>query len=370
MAPSLVLQVIVGSWADSIRSRVRIMVIADVLSAALMAVIPLLWWRHALLFQWLALVVGVKAVVGVFQLACTSPVVVEVVPPDELITANGKINGTQSATDVIGKSLGGALIAAFTAPFAVLADALSYLASAALASRIKVVRSAPAAGCASSEAAESGPGEVKAPTAEHPMAERQRTRDVARNLSRRADLWCLMPVALANGITNTVIVIYCVRTLRIDSSLLAVLLSFGAVGGVSGGFLAGRIARRLGSYTLLLGIVATVLSLAPLLLVRQGLPAALAVVFLELAGAFGGTIILATVFGSIQSGAAAGSVARTMGIANNALQAAALLGIFIGGVIGELTSAHTALVCAVALLIVTGPPLCLLCIRAQRPAAP
>lgn len=344
MVPSLLLQVLAGSVADRLATPVRFIVLADIAATILMAAIPVLWWTHQLTFTILLLVVGAKAVVGVFNYACTAPMIPALVPREDLVRANGRINGTRSAADMAGKALGGGLMAMAAPPVAVIADALSYLLSAGLISRVRLDSHDPSAAATG----DSGPS---APVG---------TRALLARLLRRPDLWVLVPVSAANGLAETVLIIYCIRTLHIVSAVLGGLLSLGAVGGIVGGALAGRLAARFKARTMVIGVLAMSWSLIPLMLARPGWIAGAATVNYELAGALGGTIILSAAFGVIQSATEPGSMARTMGAAQNALQLSALLGIGIGGVVAQLASPRAALLCALAVIATAAVPLSML----------
>ena len=74
-----------------------------------------------------ALVVGCLAVV--FSLAYQA-YLPTLVAPDRLLSGNSRLQTTQSLSDVAGPGLAGLLVQLVRAPFALLADALSFLVSA------------------------------------------------------------------------------------------------------------------------------------------------------------------------------------------------------------------------------------------------
>jgi predicted MFS family arabinose efflux permease len=310
------------------------MVLADVAAGLLIGAVPLLWWRSALSLPVLFLLMAAKAVSGVGQSAFASPLVVDLLEPGDVVGATGKINGTMSATDIVGQALGGGLLSVLSAPLILLVDALSFFVSGGLASRIRAASTEPS------------PAERTRLSVPDLVA-------LGRALLRRRDFLAVLTIALVNGVTQTVFVIYCTRTLHIAPALLGPLLAIGAVGGVVGGLLSGRIDGYSHRIALLLGLVGTLWSLVPLPLVHGGVPALLAVVNFELAGAFGGTVIIAAAFGAIQTSASAGTVARTMAIATNGLQIAALVGAAVGGIVGDATDTRTVLTVAVALMAVS-----------------
>jgi MFS family permease len=351
MIPSLLLQVVAGMWADSGSiSRIRMMVITDIMAGVLIGLVPVLWLTGILNFWLLIVVMAVKAVVGVCQLAFSSPLIVEVVPSERLVAANGQVSSVRSVTDIAGQALGGALIAVIALPYAVLADAVSFLASAGMASRIRIMNAAAAAA-----------GSRRDHFSIASM------RGIARRLLTRADLLSLTTVALVGGLTETLIILFCVRTLHIERSILGFLIATGAIGGVVGGLVAGKVVARFGSWAVLIGAAATIASLLPLPFVGPGFLAGLTTVNLELCGAFGGTIALAAVYGAIQNDAAEGTLARTMALATNVLQVASLTGILIGGIVGERTSPRTGLTLGLVLLVIMSAVV--FAMRLRKPAS-
>lgn len=333
MLPSLLLQVVVATWSDRTRHRVLLMVGADIVSGLLIGLVPFLWWRSGLTFPVLVLVMTAKAVSGVGRSAFASPLVVDLLDAEDIVGGTGRINGTMSATDIVGQALGGGLLSVLSAPVVLLVDAVSFLVSAGFTSRIRLRGQ-------STDSAVPLPG---------PLSGLALFR-LGRALLVRVDFVAVLAIAAANGVTQTMFVIYCTRSLQVAPALLGPLLAVGAIGGVAGGLLAGRIDRSSHQAAVLFGLFATLWSLVPLPLAHAGVTAVLAVVNFELAGAFGGTVIIAATFGAVQNSAPPGTVARTMAIATNGLQAAALIGATLGGIIGEDTGTKTVLIVAIALM--------------------
>jgi MFS family permease len=117
-----------GVWVDRLRRR-RILIVGDASRAVLLALIPILWAAHELrMWQLLVLqfVIGVCTVL--FDVAYQSylPALIE---REHLVDGNAKLQLTVSVAQVAGPSLAGGLIAALTAPYAIVADAVSFVAS-------------------------------------------------------------------------------------------------------------------------------------------------------------------------------------------------------------------------------------------------
>ena len=124
---------IFGLFAGVLVDRVRklpVMVIADIARGAALLTIPICAWFHVLGMPWLYAVnfiVGFGSVVGwpAYQVFMT-----ERVGRANLIEANAKIGVADSAAQLVGPGIAGALIQWLTAPFAILMDALSFFLSA------------------------------------------------------------------------------------------------------------------------------------------------------------------------------------------------------------------------------------------------
>ncbi|MCY0909947.1 MAG: MFS transporter [Sulfobacillus thermotolerans] len=128
--PALLLSISVGAWVDRRGHRRQIMILADLLRALLIALIPVAWGLNLLS---LPLLIGLWFGVGicsVFFRVSSDTVFVALVPREKYSEANGLLQQSQSAGFLIGPALGGWLIQVFTAPGALLGDALSFLASA------------------------------------------------------------------------------------------------------------------------------------------------------------------------------------------------------------------------------------------------
>ena len=124
---------IFGLFAGVLVDRVRklpVMVIADIARGAALLTIPACAWLHALTMPWLYavnFVVGFATVAGwpAYQVFMT-----ERVGRANLVEANAKIGVADSAAQLVGPGLAGALIQWLTAPFAILMDAMSFFVSA------------------------------------------------------------------------------------------------------------------------------------------------------------------------------------------------------------------------------------------------
>ena len=144
-APILLLGLVAGVWVDRLRRR-PIMVSANVGRALLLGAIPAIALLGALRMEHLWLVAFLVGTLTVFfDLAVTS------IPPtlvarEDLVEANSKLQLSYSTVAAVGPGVAGWLIALVTAPLAIAVDAVSFLASAALLTRLGASEPAPRAG--------------------------------------------------------------------------------------------------------------------------------------------------------------------------------------------------------------------------------
>ncbi|TCO18537.1 putative MFS family arabinose efflux permease [Kribbella steppae] len=127
--PSAALPLLAGHWLEGRRKR-GVMIAADVIRAAAVAVIPLAWAFDQLT---LPLLVAVAFLVGaasvVFDIASFA-YLPDFVPEQDLPAANRALQGSSTAAQVGGPGLSGLLVQLLGPAIALLVDAFSYLASA------------------------------------------------------------------------------------------------------------------------------------------------------------------------------------------------------------------------------------------------
>ena len=127
--PSAALPLLAGHWLEGRRKR-GVMIAADVIRAAAVAVIPLAWAFDLLT---LPLLVAVAFLVGaasvVFDIASFA-YLPDFVPEQDLPAANRALQGSSTAAQVGGPGLSGLLVQLLGPAIALLVDAFSYLASA------------------------------------------------------------------------------------------------------------------------------------------------------------------------------------------------------------------------------------------------
>jgi MFS family permease len=126
---SSVLSGIVAGHIVDRRDRRRILIGCDLSRAAALFLVPVVWITGPNL--WLVVVVAIiaAAMTMVFQVAYVTAVA-SLVPSEQLIRANGRLEATYALASTVGPLLGGLLVAQVGADWAVGADGLTFLVSA------------------------------------------------------------------------------------------------------------------------------------------------------------------------------------------------------------------------------------------------
>ncbi|MGW5496939.1 MFS transporter [Streptomyces olivaceoviridis] len=234
--PYLLFGLHAGLWADRLRHRRRAMIAADVGRFAILMTIPVAHAFGTLTFWHLYAVAFATGALSVVFEVCNPPVFKALVEPAQYVAGNSLVSGNRAMAKVAGPTIGGFLVQLFTAPVALAADALSYLASALLLSRIAPAEAPPA------------PREG--------AAMRAAVRYIARSPAIRAALAATASVNFFCFGVTTLFVLYATETLHLGPDLLGLILGAGAVGAVVGAVCATPLTRRVGvGPTFLLGCV-------------------------------------------------------------------------------------------------------------------
>jgi MFS family permease len=323
--PSLLLGVHAGAWADRRGRRREAMIGCDLGRFLLLATIPVCWAVHVLtLWQLYAVIFAAGALSIVFNVA-DSTLFVSIVDEPLYVDGQSLIYGSRAMSFVAGPSAGGLLAQLLTAPFAIIADALSFLGSAFFLARIR-------------------PAEP--PASGRSTGVTEGLRFIARSPIVRSSLIGVAVVNLFNLMFSALYTLYAIRTLHISPGLLGVVLGCGALGGVLGSVLTKRIAARLGvgmAYVASAFCFTAPLALVPLVPVPHGhAPAGPVVLVMLFAAQFllgFGVMVLDISIGSIFAAVIPGTVRSRVGGAFQAINygtrpAGALLGGALGSEIG------------------------------------
>ncbi|MFF5784362.1 MFS transporter [Streptomyces sp. NPDC012693] len=316
LLPALLLNLPFGAWADRRSSRRRAMIVADLGRAALVLTLPVAYALDALtLTQLYVVAFGLGALTVLFEV-CNATLFVALVPPDRYVQANALVNGSRSTAWLAGPGIGGLLVQFLTAPFALLADALTYLVSAGYLARIKPVEPAPA------------------PVAKGHFTEGMRW--VLRDRSMRALFAASGTVQFFNYMFHTLFVLYVTTELGIGAGLLGLILGAGAVGGLLGALCSGAVVRRIGiGGSLVAGFLGFTLPLLLIPLAEGPLPLVVAVLFLAEFLSCVGVMIVDIAAGSFQMALIPDAVrARVMGAFRTLNHGFRPIGALVGGLLG------------------------------------
>lgn len=229
MAAFLLVGLPAGAWVDRMRLR-SVLIVNDVLRALALTSVPLAQWLGVLSMGQLYAVALLTGVCTVFFDVAYQSFVPQLVEREQLVEANAKLQASESVSQISGPSVGGVLIQALTAPYAVLLDAFSFLWSACWVAAIQTRPAKPARRADRNLRREIGEG----------------LRFVLDNRLLRAIALCTGTANLFNSMAASVSYVLLARELSLSPGLIGLLGSVSAIGGLAGSLLARRFARRVG----------------------------------------------------------------------------------------------------------------------------
>ncbi|MEO8026632.1 MAG: MFS transporter [Bryobacteraceae bacterium] len=218
-----------GVWADRVR-RKPVMILSDLGRAALLAAVPIAAVTGNLRMSLLYAVAALSGVLSVLFVVAYQAYVPALVSKQQVLEANSKLSVSNAAAEIIGPGLTGILVQTLTAPIAILADALSFLASAASLVWITKPESAPD------------------PPADAPNA----WREMKEGIHAIRDNPILVRLAARSVVANfcygmlaTLYTLYAIRDLEMTPLLFGLTVATGGIGNLFGALLSNRL--RLGS---------------------------------------------------------------------------------------------------------------------------
>jgi MFS family permease len=230
--PSLLFGLPAGAWVDRRGRRRRTMIAADLGRAALFASIPVCYALHVMTLPQLYLVTFGAGMLSIVFNVSDATLFVAIVAPERYVDGQSLIYGSRALSFVGGPSIGGVLVQVLSAPFAIVADALSFLGSAFFLGRIQPTE----------PPADDGEGSVLAGA-----------RFIAGSALVRSSLIAVATINFFNLMFAALYLLYAVRVLHIKAGVVGVLIGAAAVGALLGSAVTKRIAARIGigwAYTL------------------------------------------------------------------------------------------------------------------------
>ena len=241
MLPFLLFTLPAGAWLDRVRRR-PVLIMGDLGRAVALVSIPIAY-AAGVLTIWQLYVVGfTTGLLTVFFDVADQSYLPALLDSEDLVEGNAKLQLSGSAAQITGPGVGGAIIGVVAAPFAILLDAASFVASATFISLIRK---------------------------EEPKPERK-VRDDGRHSSLSEDIAeglhyvlgnpYLRMIAGSTGTSNlgsailfSIFPIFVYRELGLSPALIGLAFGLGSLGILAGAFIAAPLARRFGVGPVIVG---------------------------------------------------------------------------------------------------------------------
>ncbi len=237
VAPGVLVGLALGGHVDR-RAKRPLLIGADLVRAGLLLTLPLAAWLGRLGMGQLYLVAALcGAATTLFQIA-DNAYLPALIGKDHLIEGNSKLESTEAVAEIVGPGLGGILVQAITAPFAIVFDSLSFIASALLLGAIRLEES-PAPDALDGDR----------PSLIHDL--RVGLRASVRHPIVGPQFLVEALSSISSGFFLSLYTLYALKTLQLSAGVLGVIISVGGLGALLGTALAGRMSRRLGLGTAL-----------------------------------------------------------------------------------------------------------------------
>lgn len=225
---------LVGLFAGALVDRVKrrpLLIWTDVIRAALLFSIPVAHVARSLGMEQLYVVVFIEACLGALFDSAYPAYVPSLIGIERVVDGNSKLATSSSLAEIGGPGLAGLLVQIFSAPFAILVDAVSFLVSAVTLFAIR------------------------SPEPARPV--RASSTSVRKEIIEGLDLVrrhpVLRPIALRSVLAHTagsfygvLYTIYLIQDLHLTPFLLGLVISAGGVGSLVGSLVAARVINRFG----------------------------------------------------------------------------------------------------------------------------
>ena len=237
--PRALLAWVGGGFVDRHRRR-PVLIGADIVRCVALVAIPAAAWRGMLSLPLLYAIAAVTGIATVFFELADHVFITDLVRRDQLLEANGKREAVDAVAEITGPALGGALVAWLTAPLAIAVDAVSFVFSAALISRI-------------------GKRETIAvpPMTSSPLSDaRTGIHVVWRDPAIRALFIAASTMTLFGSFMAALYTLFALTTLGLTPTQLGITIGCGGIGALVGAAFSRRVAERFGPRRTLLWTLA------------------------------------------------------------------------------------------------------------------
>lgn len=232
--PYLLIGLQAGAIADRLGRHRPVMIACEVISAAAMATIPAAWIAGLLTVPWLIAMAFVVGTCSVIFRAVNFPHLVTVVHESQRTEALAGFQSAYALASVGGPGLAGLLVQLVTAPFAILADAMSFLVSAFLIRRIAAPEN-----------------HTPAPARGMWIEVREGLHAVVRHPTLRALCGCGITINFFGSVYMALFVLYALDVIDLPAGLVGGITAFFGVGGLIGAAVTPRLVRRFGENRML-----------------------------------------------------------------------------------------------------------------------
>ncbi len=324
IVPGLLVGLHAGAWVDRMRRR-PILIGTDLARFALLLTVPAAALLNALHIQQLYVVAFAVSMLSVFFNVAYQAYLPSLIHKEQLLEGNSKLAAGAAVAEFSGFGVAGGLVSLLTAPFAVLIDAFSFLASAWAVRGIRAPEPLPALA-----------------RSQQPMLQdiAAGVREVVRQPYLRALALCNISMDVAGGIFGALVVLYMSRDLDFSPALLTPIWAVGGFASLLGATYASRFIARVGvGPALIVGVLGTGIGMLfiPAATPTQAGATWLAAGFLiaqQLVGDVSATVFdinQSTLRQQLAPSAMLGRISATLTLGK---QSAALLGTLLGGVLG------------------------------------
>jgi MFS family permease len=228
--PDLLFGLVAGVWVDRVRRR-PILIGTDLGRAILLAVIPVAVFLGLLSMPLLWIVAFGSAALTLFFTLASVAVLPTIVREEQLVDANAKLHMSEAVLTLAGPSAAGFLVQLVTAPKAIIADVVSYLASAFALGSIAATEVKP-------ERRARGLGPVWREI-------REGLHELIRTPLLRALAISMGIIVVGGAMVATVNILFLTRTLELSPVTIGFVAAGTGVGSLLGAVVAGRVATRL-----------------------------------------------------------------------------------------------------------------------------
>lgn len=218
-----------GAWVDRWRKKV-VLVLGDLLRAALLVTLPVAWLLDALTMWQLYVVAFAVGCITVFFDVANQSYLPEIVTSDQISEGNGKLQASQQTANVVGPAAAAALVRLVGSPLTIAVTAVCMALSSLFVSRIRHHEDTPD------------------PAARRPLVE-----EVKEGMAFVLGHPLLRRIVACTGLTNlassavfALYVLYAITTLGLSETTLGLVMSVSAVGGILGAVSSERFGRLVG----------------------------------------------------------------------------------------------------------------------------